>query len=183
MKKKTFTLIGCSKTQSQSDNEDVTEEANQNQAYIEIINQTLDKCKKDYPNRDNYGMYGLYDFDQDDIDELFIKVYGRSTSEDCIFAYDYEDNTPVLLGQFDAGHAWISGVNEPNAVLYGYNAQGVSGWILMRYENGDFLSEPLAEYHPEGTSDSEPEEDPLSEMGYEALDIKSYSLDDMSILY
>ena len=152
------------------------------QAYEEVIRQTYMECDTTKPNEyKHYGRYGLYDFDQDDVPELFLEVYG-STMPDCfIHVYDFVGNELVQLDAIQSGHAWIYGVNEPNAVLYGYSGTGgVEGWSILRYKDGEFQPEHLAEYYPMGYIGIEPQENPLLGMGCVITDIEYYSLDDLS---
>jgi len=152
------------------------------QAYEEVIRQTYTECETTKPNEyKHYGRYGLYDFDQDDVPELFLEVYG-STMPDCfIHVYDFVGNELVQLDAIQSGHAWIYGINEPNAVLYGYTGLGgVQGWTILWYENGEFQSERLTEYYPGGSPWCEPQENPLPKWGYEIINIESYNLDDLS---
>ena len=176
------TLVGCVELRSTEPDANYEETALWKQAYENVIRQTYTECNIAKPNEyKNYGQYGLYDFDQDNIPELFLEVYGTSMPDYIIHVYDFVGNELIQLDDIESGHAWIYGVDEPNAVLYGYSGTGgVQGWMILRYENGEFHPELLAEYYPAGYIGIEPQEDPLPEMGYTVSDIESWDLSDLS---
>jgi len=176
------TLTGCLELRPAEPDAKYDESVLWKQAYENVIRQTYAACDTAKPNTyKNYGRYGLYDFDQDDIPELFLEVYGTSIPDGVIHVYDFVGNELIQLDDIESGHAWIYGVDEPNAVLYGYSGTGgVQGWMILRYENGEFHPEMLAEYYPAGYIGIEPQEDPLPGMGYTVSDIESWDLSDLS---
>ena len=172
----TNTLMGCIDLRPTNPNAVHEETDLWKQAYEEVIRQTYTECDTTTPNAyKHYGEYVLYDFDQDEIPELFLKVYEYSVMQ----VYDFVGNVLIQLDDI-VGDAWICGVNEPNAVLCSYSATGgVEGWNILRYENGEFRSE-LAKYSPDASPWCEPQENPLPEKEYERIGVKYYSLDDLS---
>lgn len=173
------TLTSCIELHSTEQEEKPAETDLWKQAYEEVIRQSYTECDTTKPNEyKHYGRYGLYDFDQDDAPELFLEVY----EPDCyIHVYDFDNGSLLYLDMIGSEHAWVYGVNEPNAVLYGYTGNGgVQGWSMLRYENGEFQFEHLATFCPYESPWGGPEEDPLPEMGYAAALIEYYNLDDLS---
>ncbi len=150
-------------------------------AYKTVIDNILKECGEKYPDEANYGGYGLYDFDEDDVPELFVKVYGTSTSDDYINVYAYDSEKTVLLGGMQASHSWVYGTDRKNTVLLEcFASGGESAWSLAEYSDSGFVSEYIVSYFPYGIADIEPEENPLPDMGYEIKTIDFYNLDDMT---
>ncbi len=148
-------------------------------AYSEVVVQTLKDCKEKYPDEINHGQYGLYDFDGDNVPELFLKVY---VPDEHIRVYDYEDDEAVFLDSIQAAHSWVYGTDKDNALLLGcFGTGGECAWSLLRFRDGKFDSEYIESYFPYGFGDIiEPEENPLPGMGYKVDEIKSFGLDDMT---
>lgn len=176
------TLTSCIELSSTESDEKPAETDLWKQAYEEVIRQTYTECDTTKPNEyKHYGRYGLYDFDQDNVPELFMEVYGTTIPDYVIHVYDFIGNALTQLDDIESAHAWIYGVNEPNAVLYGYSGtDGVQGWSILRYENGEFHSEWLAEFFPGGSPWCESQENPLPEMGYKIIEIEYYCFNDLS---
>ena len=150
-------------------------------AYKTVISDTLKECKEKYPNEINHGGYGLYDFDNDSIPELFLEVYGSTTPDYYIHIYDYEYDKAFLIDSIQSAHFWVYGTNKENSFLTEISWMGVSVWNIYELKNRNFVSEKLASYYPDGFSDSiEPQDNPLPGMGYEIEEIKYYFLDDLS---
>lgn len=57
-----------------------------------VIDNTLKECKEKYPDEVNHGRYGLYDFDNDSIPELFLEVY---VQQHLIITYIYITLTEI----------------------------------------------------------------------------------------
>ncbi len=150
-------------------------------AYKTLITDTLKECREKYPDETNYGGYGLYDFDSDDIPELFLKVYG-STMPDCyISVYDFNGEEAFYLGGIESAHSWIYGTNREKAFLVERGWMGVSEWSICELENGGFISEKIASYYPDGFGENiKPQENPVPGMGYDIEKIEYYFLDDLS---
>ena len=159
---------------------EVTDSADWMQAYTEIVEIAYNECDTMIPNMfKDYGRYGLYDFDFDDVPELFVEIYGYASYDHYIRVYDYVKGELVALGEFESPDAWVYGVNEKNAFLYGYTTtKGVNGWNIMRYENGVFESEELVKF--DGASSGEPDKAQIVDMGYEVTDITAFDLADPS---
>lgn len=150
-------------------------------AYKIVISDTLAQCEKKYPNEINYGGYGLYDFDNDDIPELFLEVYSSTMPDYYIRIYDFNGEAAVYLGGIESAHSWVYGTNRDNAFLTESCWMGESAWSIYELKNGEFISEKLASYYPDGFSeDIEPQENPLQDMGYEIEEIEYYFLNDLS---
>lgn len=152
-------------------------------AYKTVIANTLNACKEKYPDEVNHGRYGLYDFDNDSISELFLEVYGSTMSDYYIYVYDFDGEQAVFVDSIESAHSWVYGTNRENAFLSEYCWMGVSVWNVCELKNGEFVSEKLVSYYPDGFGESvKPEENPLPDMGYEIKEIKYYRLEDYTPL-
>ncbi len=150
-------------------------------AFKAVIDNTLKECKEKYPNEANHGQYGLYDFDNDSIPELFLEVYGSTTPDHYIHIYNFDGNKAVCIDSIQSSHSQVYGTNRENAFLVESVWMGVSAWNIYELKNGEFISDELASYYPDGFGGSiEPEENPLSGKGYEIKEIEYYELDDLS---
>lgn len=150
-------------------------------AYKDVIDNTLKESKEKYPAEANHGGYGLYDFDNDDIPELFLEVYSSTMPDYYIRIYDFNGEAAVYLGGIESAHSWVYGTNRDNAFLTESCWMGESAWSIYELKNGEFISEKLASYYPDGFSeDIEPQENPLQDMGYEIEEIEYYFLNDLS---
>lgn len=152
-------------------------------AYKTVITDTLKECTEKYPNEIKHGGYGLYDFDNDNVPELFIKTYGTAVADDCINIYDFVNDEAVLLGKIQSAHSWVYGTDKEDSFLVECSWMSVSAWNICEHKNGEFISRKLASYYPDGFGDDiEAQENPLPDMGYEIKEIKYYNLDDLSSL-
>lgn len=150
-------------------------------AYKTIVDNTLKECSEKYPDETHYGAYGLYDFDRDDIPELFLKVYGSIMSDSYISVYDFNGEEGFYLGGIESAHSWIYGTDREKAFLAECSWMGVSEWRIYKLENGEFISEKIASYYPDGFGENiKPQENPLPGMGYDIEKIECYFLDDLS---
>lgn len=151
------------------------------EAYKTVIYDTLKECKEEYSDEANYGRYGLYDFDDDRVSELFLDIY-NSTMLDCyIYVYDFNGDEAVYLDRIQSAHSWVYGTNKENAILVESVWMGVSVWNICELKNDEFVLKELESYYPDGFGDSiKPEENPLPGMGYEIKEIEYFELDDLS---
>lgn len=150
-------------------------------AYKPVITDTLKDCKEKYPYETNHGGYGLYDFDNDDVPELFLEVCGSTMPDNHINIYDFNGEEAVFIDSIESAHSWVYGTNRDNAFLTECCWMGESVWNIYELKNGEFVSQKLASFYPDGFGDStEPQENPLPGMGYEIEEIKYYFLDDLS---
>ena len=150
-------------------------------AYKDVIDNTLKESKEKYPAEANHGGYGLYDFDNDSIPELFLEVYGSTTLDYYIRIYDFNGEEAVFIDSIESAHSWVYGTNRDNAFLAECCWMGESVWNIYELKKGEFVSQELASYYPDGFGDSiESQENPLPGMGYEIEEIKYYFLDDLS---
>lgn len=150
-------------------------------AYKDIIDNTLKESKEKYPAEANHGGYGLYDFDNDDVPELFLEVCGSTMPDNHISIYDFNGEEAVFIDSIESAHSWVYGTNRDNAFLTECCWMGESVWNIYELKNGEFVSQELASYYPDGFGDSiEPQKNPLPGMGYEIEEIKYYFLDDLS---
>lgn len=152
-------------------------------AFKAVIDNTLKECKEKYPDETNHGQYGLYDFDNDSIPELFLEVYGSTTPDHYIHIYNFDGEKAVCIDSIQSSHSQVYGTNRENAFLVESIWMGVSAWNICELKNGEFISNELASYYPDGFGDSiEPEENPLLGMGYEIEEIEFYNLGDLTEL-
>lgn len=150
-------------------------------AYKPVITDTLKDCKEKYPYETNHGGYGLYDFDNDDVPELFLEVLGSTMPDNHISIYDFNGEEAVFIDSIESAHSWVYGTNRDNAFLTESCWMGESVWNIYELKNGEFVSQELASYYPDGFGDSiEPQENPLPGMGCEIKEIKYYFIDDLS---
>lgn len=150
-------------------------------SYKMVITDTLKECKEKYPDEINHVRYGLYDFDNDSIPELFLEVYGSTTPDCYIHIYDYEGDKVFLVDSIQLAHSWVYITNKENAFLVEYSWMGESVWSIYELKNGELVSKKRASYYPDGFGDSiKPEENPLSGMGYEIKKIEYYEFYDLS---
>lgn len=150
-------------------------------AYKMVIASALKECKEKYPKEINHGGYGLYDFDNDGMPELFLEVYGSTTSDYYIHVYDFDGDEVVHLDSIQSAHSWVYGTNKENSFLTKYCWMGESVWSIYELKNGRFASEKLATYYPDGFGDMiEPQENPLLAREYEIEEVEYYFLDDLS---
>lgn len=150
-------------------------------AFRAVIDNTLKESKSEHPDEVDYGRYGLYDFDNDSVPELFLEVYGSAMSDYYIHVYDFDGEKTVFIGEIRSAHSRVCGTNRENALLIESAWMGVSQWNICEFKNGEFVFSELASYYPDGFGDSiEPENNPLHDMGYEIKDIEFYKLDDLT---
>lgn len=150
-------------------------------AYKAVIDNALKNSKEKYPYETNHGGYGLYDFDNDDVPELFLEVLGSTMPDNHISIYDFNGEEAVFIDSIETAHSWVYGTNRDNAFLTECCWMGESVWNIYELKNGEFVSQELASYYPDGFGASiEPQKNPLPGMGYEIEEIKYYFLDDLS---
>lgn len=150
-------------------------------AYKAVIDNALKNSKEKYPYETNHGGYGLYDFDNDDVPELFLEVFGSTMPDNHISIYDFNGEEAVFIDSIESAHSWVYGTNRDNAFLTECCWMGESVWNIYELKNGKFVSQELASYYSDGFGDSiEPQKNPLLGMGYEIEEIKYYFLDDLS---
>lgn len=150
-------------------------------AYKAVIDNALKNSKEKYPYETNHGGYGLYDFDNDDVPELFLEVLGSTMPDNHISIYDFNGDEAVFLDSIQSAHSWVYGTNKENSFLTESCWMGESVWNIYELKNGEFVSQELASYYPDGFGASiEPQKNPLPGMGCEIKEIKYYFIDDLS---
>lgn len=150
-------------------------------AYKKVVVGALKNCQEKYLDESNYGGYGLYDFDSDNIPELFLEVNGSTSVDQCIRIYDFDGDEAVFIDSIESAHSWVYGTNRNDAFLTESCWTGVSVWNIYELKNGKFVSKELTSYYPDGFGASiQPQENPLPGMGYETKKIEYYFLDDLS---
>ncbi len=89
---------------------------------------------------ETYGMYFLYDIDDDGTSELFVRI-GYSEAEYMMEVYTYENGETKLLDMFGAGHSSFYALEDGGLMQYWAHmgAVSVSEWT----RNGDSLETQL----------------------------------------